>query len=576
MSVSTPCEVDALPGPDAAPSGGVARLVVGLPARAERGPGTPGVLSSFLTADGPGAYRWAFYGFAAVAVTIFLVLASQGPVLQLAFGHDSIAFLNIAWRVHGGQLPNVDFPLALGALNPWLYAAGMRLLGPTAAVIPFCNAACALVTGLLAWVVAKPRLPAFGAAFFAFTQTVVAAAPHEMRWEWTSASYTCCYNRLGSALVATLLLLFLLPTRRAMTRRDACRDGGIAGVILGALLFWKISYFAVGGGLVVLPVLCGHRFPRELWWSLLAGFGAAMLGCLPLIGFDVAAMLRDLHLPVLARAANPNASFTPAHLLAWLPDAWMEIALLAVLQGAVAPGRAAGWLELAAVVAANVFISATNNPDGVRSETPVLTSWLFVLSGYALTRPPPAARPARISLPVLGGLTLVLWVYTFGTGFASMCWSAARWPTPWRQAALAASPPFDADSLADLRMPGRAGEGPGPGTYTQKINDGLRLLRKLGGVHRVEDFDFVNPFPFAMQWPAARGAFWCWHVGITFSEAAHPTPEQAFGDADILMVPKFAGEPSSFEAMRKIYGDYVVAHFRCIDESSQWYMLHRK
>ena len=360
------------------------------------------------------------------------------------------------------------------------------------------------------------------------------------------------------------------------TRRDACRDGGIAGAVLGVLLFLKISYFLVGGGLCALSILGGHRFPRVFWGSLLAGLGVVVAGCLPLIGFDVAAMWGDLHLAAQARLVNPTAAFTLAHFLVWLPDAWIEVALLATLQFLVVPRRAWGWVEFAAVLGANMFIGMTNNPDGLRSETPLLTSWVFVLLGYALSHDPPAPVPTRQTLPVVCSLTCVLWLYTFGAGAWSLGWSALRWPTPWRQAMLAASPPFDADSLADLRMPGRAGEGPGPGTYTQKVNDGLRLLRKLGGIHRVEDFDFVNPFPFALQWPATRGGLWCWHEGFSFSEAAHPTPEQAFGDADILMLPKYPGEPTSFESMRKIYSDYVATHFQPIDESDQWYVLRRK
>ena len=113
-------------------------------------------------------------------------------------------------------------------------------------------------------------------------------------------------------------------------------------------------------------------------------------------------------------------------------------------------------------------------------------------------------------------------------------------------------------------------------TYVEKVNDGLRMLRKLGGVHRVAALDYVNPFPFALQWPALRGNLWAWQLGFTFCDTACPTPEQAFGDADVLMVPTYPGEKPGFSAMLRIYGGYIKEHFEIGDKSDQWHLLLRR
>ena len=211
-----------------------------------------------LTAADPGDYRRGCYVFIGFLVVVAGLLNLRGPCLQLAYGHDSIGFLNSAWKVRCGVWPHADYHSALGALNPWMLAAGMWLLGPTADVLPFCYSLFGAALGLLAFAVARPRLPAAVAVLFAGTQTLVAIAPHLLRFEWTAATYDGCYNRQGYALVSILMLLLFLPPRPGQPRREA-RDGRIAGAILGVTLFLKISYFLVGGGLCALAFVCARR-----------------------------------------------------------------------------------------------------------------------------------------------------------------------------------------------------------------------------------------------------------------------------------------------------------------------------
>ena len=552
-------------------------------------------LARLLGAARTGDYRRGMYVFTAFLAVVALLLNLRGPCLQLAFGHDSIGFLNSAWKVRCGVFPHADYHSALGALNPWMLAAGMWVLGPTAEVLPLCYTVFGVVLGWLAYVVARPRLPAVPTVLFAATQTVVAISPHLLRFKWTAATYDGCYNRQGYALVSILLLLLFLPTRPGQARRESW-EGRIAGAILGVLLFLKISYFMAGGGLCVLACLCARRWSRAWCGNLLAAGLVVAAACLPLIRFDVLALWRDLHLAALVRLDNPEETSSVGRYLGWMQDAWVEMALLAIMQLLLRPpwfvrrpparpydprSVVPAWAELAGVVGASAFICMTNTAAGTLSETPLLTSWLFVLLGCALWEPADTALPAttvrlRRNLPVMCGLSCVLWTLTFSHSFLSLVWSASPWQTPWRRDALNVAHPFDADSLRELHMVGWAGESPMPQTYAGKVNDGLRMLRALGGTHRVEAFDFVNPFPFALQWPASHGGMWCWHTGYSFSAAYHPEPEEAFGDVDVLMYPKHPGHPKSFATMVSVYGAYVDAHFEGVAKSDEWTVLRRK
>jgi hypothetical protein len=544
-----------------------------------------------MSAARPADYRRGFYAFGAAAITLFLLVNLHGPCIQVLFGHDDLAYLAAAWKVHCGLWPHADYHSALGALDAWLFAAGMWLLGPTASVFPFCLSLVGVLLGLIAWLVARPRLPAFPAALFALTQMVVAAAPHHLRFPWYIATYANHYNRQGYGLISILLLLLFLPRRAGKTALDEASaspwDGRVAGAILGVLLFLKISYFMAAVGLCVYADVFGRSFSRAQRWNLLAAFAVVLTACLALIRFDALAMWNDLRLAAGARTGDPETAFNLGRYLVWLQDAWIEVALLAVCQSllgspwvfrrtaAACSPAAPSWIEFIGVLGASMFICMSNAPIGNRSETPLLTCWIFVLLGYALrNRQTAAAAPP--GLTVLCGLGGVLWVLTFGPAFVCLCWSVSPWPTTWQQTALRRAPVLDAHPLERLCILGLGSESPMPFSYVSKVNDGLHLLRRLGGTHRVETIDMVNPFPFALQWRPARGSMWCWQYGFTFNETSCPAAQEAFGDADVLMVPKFPGEPATVRALLKIYGAYFRAHYQLVEESAQWSVLQRR
>ena len=102
------------------------------------------------------------------------------------------------------------------------------------------------------------------------------------------------------------------------------------------------------------------------------------------------------------------------------------------------------------------------------------------------------------------------------------------------------------------------------------------MLRRLGGVRRVGTLDFNNPFPFALLWPPPRGDFWAWHNENSFSASVHPTPADAFGDAEVMMVPKFAGHADSCRMLKILYGGYIQQQFTLTMESDQWLLYSRK
>ena len=323
-SFSLPTSTKVVPSGPAPRAGAEAavRLGVLLTDRLERG----------LVAASPRSYRWAFRTVAAVLVAFFGLIVARGPVLQLRYGHDDTGFLSFAWRIRNGIFPNADYHIALGLLHGWVHAAGMWLLGPTGAVLPFCNGVVGVGVGWLAWTVAARRLSAVPAAIFAFTQAVVALSPHLMRFEWYASTYDCYYNRQCFAILSVVMLGAFLPLIEPQDPRTRRWDDRALGALVGALFFLKINFFLAAAGFCVLGALPARQPRRLASWNLLAALAVTILLCLPLIRFDVPAMFADLRFAARIKAGSPENALTVAKISSWLWDAHFEITLLAGAQ----------------------------------------------------------------------------------------------------------------------------------------------------------------------------------------------------------------------------------------------------
>jgi hypothetical protein len=113
----------------------------------------------------------------------------------------------------------------------------------------------------------------------------------------------------------------------------------------------------------------------------------------------------------------------------------------------------------------------------------------------------------------------------------------------------------------------------------EEANDGIALLQKQSKpTERIGAFWFANPFSYWLQRAPMRGGSPCWDYGGNFNDKSGPAPEEAFGGADVILVPRvnedglgWTGQPQ----LSRVYGTFLESNFRKVAESRYWW-LYRK
>jgi hypothetical protein len=138
---------------------------------------------------------------------------------------DVFILLDGGYRIIEGQVPGVDFSNPIGPLVYELVSLGMRMQQvPSLAAVAYGNVIFLGIASLLAWIVARQRMPALCAAGFTVFVALIVVSVGPLGYLPWITTYAMLYNRYGWVLYATLLLLvFIRPDRQ--NSRDVAADG---------------------------------------------------------------------------------------------------------------------------------------------------------------------------------------------------------------------------------------------------------------------------------------------------------------------------------------------------------------
>ncbi len=565
-----------------------------------------GALRAFL-AQRPGAYRWALAALFATVLVTLAMLVSFGCSHQWSCAWDSAFLLDGAWRLLAGQRPHVDFYTPLGAVPLLVNALGMWVAGPRGAALTYGYAIVFPVVTLLAWCIARRRLPALPALIFSLLVGFTLVATHYPGHPFHDTTYAAQYNRLGGALLAVLLLQVLLPPREADSPTWAMLLEGIgAGALLGLLMFTKITYFGMGMAAVALAGWSSFRLRAAAWLGLVAASGAVVFCIVAYLGFDLAAFQADMKM--LAAVQEPGDRIGAlVNAVRWNRG---PLGLLLVMTALlIRPMRAprpqaelSSWLLTLAMAALAIFVGLfIYSTDGISGLPPAFAIAALVLAENLRRRCRVAAplQPANFEPAFKYLLASGLVVYLAGVivvhGALSVAYSFG-WH--WLRAGAMPAATVDSPTMRDMPLPPRPDETalpdreaviasllkrdpeePDPSSYQYATwtNDGLDLLRRhVASESRVFVMDWVNPFSFALGLRSPRGDALYWHAGRVFDENTHPAPERVFAEVTHVMVPKRPIQPASKRMLQRAYGDFLESRFQKIDESDLWTLLARR
>jgi hypothetical protein len=509
--------------------------------------------------------RRAYVTIAVAAVLLAGVAFHVGCGPTLWNARDSAVHLDAGWRVCQGQVQHADFHSGLGPVIGWFNGLGLAWTGNINGLF-FANTVFALIVAALAAWITRGRLSAFWSATFAISLLALLLTHRRLDGPFDLPAFPLIHNRWGEALLALVLVdLFL--------RAGHWTNGIVTGAALALMLFTKLNYF----GIAVLGVgLRQAAGPRDRRWIVACASAAGLVvagGALALGGLG--GFWRDMR----EISGTQDWAWRFRTLRHEIKDARYPLFVAIGFWFAVLPllaerrrWAARFWLMNGGFL----LIGATNSTNGA---IPLVGCAAMLAVAAARTEPvrrylvASGLAVAAVAMVAVPNLASLAYSATWGDGEGVIDAPALRGMLLHREPltsnerildVITSRPP---DKLPDRRLPGE---------YGQMVNDGLALLRRrVRPTDRIGTADLADFFSCPLGLPSPRGAPLWWDASRSFSRERHPPAAQAFGDATLLMIPKWAVATRAAKLLREVYGEYWKAEFHPVAESRLW-TLHER
>ncbi|SEO34487.1 hypothetical protein SAMN02990966_01730 [Rhodospirillales bacterium URHD0017] len=502
---------------------------------------------------------------------------SPPVMLSKAMTQDLLFNLSGAWHVYSGHLAHVDFHDASGRLSFLLTALGFHLLGPT----PFAFLVNVGIMGAVlfaaSFLAAMRRLPLLPAVLFVIFASLLALMPANVGDRPEQYTFAMSYNRYGWSAYSILALILFVPPREERDRTWI--DIAVAGGLLAAMFYLKITYFAAGLATLGFAVLFHPHVGR--YWRAWLVVGALLV--LNALAPHNQAYLADILSWATSGAVRKAATLHFNNFVAAIDRYGPYLAAVAVGLWMWWSGRATFRLPLTLVfllVMSLLLLSQNSQAAGMPSAIVVL----FAL--YDRLRTAFASLGNRDVAPWL--LTLLLFplfaVGGYATSIAGYHANARDGRgvhvverTNLRGLAVPEGPRGTFLSFShSFDYPSRPKDAPAQPLYQLSdyeyvlvLMEGADLLmdRPIGGIALL---DSVNPLSFMLGVEPVRGA----NLWSTWS-APKRSAGEFLGGARYVLVPKFATSPQWTDDMMRLYGGYLEQHFRWAAETRCWTLFVR-
>lgn len=487
--------------------------------------------------------------FAALCVALLVV---PGRTVTTMYVNDLLIFIDGAWRILQGQIPNRDFHTALGPMVFYAPALGMMLSGDAGTAMPWATAVYTAILMPAFLQILATRLPPLLLAGFGAFLVVLAVMPLNPGDGLQALSFAMFYNRIGWVALAALMVLHLPPDRPH--RFQFAVDLSSAVILVVVTGFTKASYAAAA--VVFLVLAATDPAKRGLALGTLIGAAASAL-VVELAWGGLQDHIEDL-MTAAAVSGGPRDYVDAAGvLLRNLPD---HVLFLLVAVPAWLTRRSLRDLAFFAYALVFGFLLIRQNFQGWG----IMTLHAGIVVGAAmLLRDERRARTG----PAFSWLAAAALMPTAVHGLMAIgLHSALARERPGRDFGL---PHFAGLHLARTWTvdPSFAGYS----DYIDSLIDGAEAIRRLGiEGRRIVVLDFVSPFSAGLGLPPPRGDNAWHHWGRNFDMQHHLSPEDLLGDALVVMEPKRPIEEGTARALSELYGRFIAGRFDRVFETPYW------
>jgi hypothetical protein len=561
-------------------------------------------VAEFLGSTSPRAWKFCMIAVICFAASVLAcMLAIKTSYVVNIFPPDYLFLCDAGWRVLCGQIAHNDFYCPLGASIPYLLAFGLRVF-PSINVFVIANLLVYFPFALLLYFVAKDRVPAFWLLILEVFLGACIVTPRPLGYPLGSLSPAMFFNRWGEAIFALLVVTLFFSPYRPLKSLKQLSESFLTGVLIALLLFIKISYFDMA-----VVALAWHTFINRPDWR--------RLGCTA-IGFTLILMVfavlgihfSDMYADLCRLTTSQNKDFRTLQIV---------MKLLGICPKGFYSGTDLGcegvltYLEVTAVL---LFAAMKIQPPGTNRLKIAVTSLCIFVCGWAfytvnfqigdavVTTLAPIFlfhyiwRSRRQQVQATAGLTPEL-----STGEAleptdkslrSSGLMVAGWILAFSLALIITAKDLITlsyvaqNAIKQEPIPtthrissDKVGDTDWPESYANYINSALSLLRATNSAKaKIFAVDYVNPYPFLLGALPPRGnpLYWWCTGSYTFTAANHLPAEKIFEDVDVVLLPKATNEYdyAATPEMKRIYGQYLGAHFKRKADNDIWDLLVRR
>jgi hypothetical protein len=493
----------------------------------------------------------------AIGVLLALVLALPGQTVTTKYVNDLFIFLDGAYRIVEGQVPNRDFHSSLGPLAFYLPAIGYAVTGSLGAAMPLGMAlAVLLLSAAGAYTISSRMRPIIGIPLAIFL-LLVATVPLNPGEGIGDLSFAMFYNRLGWTAVGLLLVMYLPPKENR--QNQPLLDALCAASLTIFLLYLKASY-----GLVALGFIVFTLTGRETWrWSALAlGMTAIAMVVIELLWGGSSVYFADIMLAREVSGDLPDVQRLATIALINLADLAVYLVFAVLLLALRRNFR--DFLFLGFCAATGILIIEQNFQ---------IVGIITLAAGAAIAAELLAGarqyKGIHLGLPLLLGILVV--PVSVQNGMALALHSSLALS---QQGDSVAMPGFAGVRLVELTNEGLYRNF---SRYNASLADGAAALVSLDTtVERVVVFDFVTPFTAGLGLvPPQDDSPW-YHWGRTLDDDIYPPADETLADAKIIMEPKWPIEVWTAGGMRRVYAPYLDANFTLETETADWRIYVRR
>jgi hypothetical protein len=529
--------------------------------------------------------RWAMACYVLFIIALAAAILYAGPVTQVAFGHDLFFALEGGWKILHGDRLYVDFPSLVGPIPHLFMAMAISLTGPVPAAFPVATVITLLPISVLTWHVLARRLhPLFclGAATYLM---LVWTAPYPLHFYFGATTYAMTYNRYGYVFLGLLMAMLLSPRRP---------DWFYVGLLLGLLFFNKIPHFISGIGLLAYHFVL-QRPDRKALLPAVTGFLTIAVPITLFLGLDGLAGMISLFIQA-GEARSPDVISTGITLLETeLPNA-LSVLLAAVCFLIVFQEKNASsdksravltrdnWkltAEAVIVVLISILTEMGGSPLGYLFDIPLLGLYSVILMDRAFTRATytwnfyrsPAAWSSFAVIASCWFLIEPLWYHSYLSVYMTLQDRIAS-----RCRFYTSQDVIEAPGYENMLIIGTSGTYPKDRTYTDKINDGLKLIRSHPDFrHKViATLDFTDAFSCTRGNTSPPHMPLSLQFGVNVNDRVYPDPAVILSGTQGLMIPKYPdSDLRTVPLLLDKYKGYIDAHYTVRGESLFWTLYAR-